>query len=98
MQKIDNCGWKQQHETRLLGMKINDKLTWDTQVDHLSNKLTTTINLLQAVFKWSDCNYFLISVHFLPFDILHSQQLEDKNGTLVLRIRRYDNTTSINIP
>ena len=45
--KIDNCGLKQQHETRLLGMMINDTLTWDTHVDHLSNKITTTINLLQ---------------------------------------------------
>ena len=99
--KIDNCGLKQQYETRLLGMKINDTLTWDTHVDHLSNKLTTTINLLQLCrpfFKWSDYSYFLLSVHFLSFDRWHSQQLGDKNGTLVLRIKRYDNTTSINIP
>ena len=50
MLKIHNCGLGPQHETRLLGWKINDTLTWDTHVDHLSNKLTTTINLLQAVF------------------------------------------------
>ena len=44
--KVDNCGLKQQ-ETRLLGMMINDTLIWDTHVDHLSNKITTTIILLQ---------------------------------------------------
>ena len=46
--KIDNCGLKQQHETRLLGMMINDTLSWDTHVDNLFNKLPTTINLSQV--------------------------------------------------
>ena len=95
--KIDNCGLKQQHETRLLGWKINDTLTWDTHVDHLSNKLTTTINLLQLCrpfFKWSDCNYFLLSDHYCYLLIygIHNYK-GDKKGTLVLSMKRYDNIT-----
>ena len=68
--KIDNCGLKQQHETRLLGMMIKDTVTWDTHVEHLSNNLMATINLLQL------CRPFLngrtaitFYYHFLSFDI-----------------------------
>ena len=70
MLKIDNCGLKQQHETRLLGMKINDTLTWATHVDHLSNKLTTSINLLplcRPFLNGQTAITFYLSVHFLSF-------------------------------
>ena len=46
---IDNCQIKQIAEHKLLGIHIDDKLTWTTQIDHLYSVISFKISLLKQL-------------------------------------------------
>ena len=76
--KIYNCGLKQQHETRLLGMMINDTLTLDTHVDHLSSKITTTINLLHLLLLAALNVIFLLYIYMYVIRVDRNKIRKDR--------------------
>ena len=43
---------KQVDRIRFLGVIIDDKLTWDAQIEHLENKLISTIVLIKHIKKF----------------------------------------------
>ena len=46
---IDNCQIKQTSEHKLLGIHIDDKLTWTTQINHLCSAILSKISLLKQL-------------------------------------------------
>ena len=49
---INGVKVKQVDRIRFLGVIINDKLTWDAQIEHLENKLISTIVLIKRLISW----------------------------------------------
>ena len=47
--KIDNYQIKQTLEHNLLGIHIDDKLSWTTQIDHLCSAISSKISLLKQL-------------------------------------------------
>ena len=46
---IDNCQINQTSEHKLLGIHIDDKLTWTTHIDHLCSAISSKISLLKQL-------------------------------------------------
>ena len=49
---INGVKVKQVDRIRFLGVIANDKLTWDAQIEHLENKLISTIVLIKRLISW----------------------------------------------
>ena len=56
---------KQVDRIRFLGVIIDDKLTWDAQIEHLENKLISTIVLIKHIKKFIPSSHYLKIYHCL---------------------------------
>ena len=62
---INGVKVKQVDRIRFLGVIIDDKLTWDAQIEHLENKLISTIVLIKRIKKFIPSSHYLTIYHCL---------------------------------
>ena len=62
---INGVKVKQVDRIRFLGVIIDDKLTWDAQIEHLENKLISTIVLIKRIKKFIPSSHYLKIYHCL---------------------------------
>ena len=52
-------------EVKFLGVFIDDKLSWDYQIEHIENKLLSTIVLIKSIKKFIPRPHYMKIYHFL---------------------------------
>ena len=62
---INGVKVKQVDRIRFLGVIIDDKLTWDAQIEDLENKLISTIVLIKRIKKFIPSSHYLKIYHCL---------------------------------
>ena len=62
---INGVKVKQVDRIRFLGVIIDDKLIWDAQIEHLENKLMSTIVLIKRIKKFIPSSHYLKIYHCL---------------------------------
>ena len=68
---INGVKVKQVDRIRFLSVIIDDKLTWDAQIEHLENKLISTIVLIKRIKKCIPSSHYLKIYHCLFCLIWH---------------------------
>ena len=66
--RIDDKHIKKTQTHKLLGIHIDDKLSWSSHIDHLCSLFSSNISLLRQLSKYviTDVQFFFYQGHILP--------------------------------